>query len=54
MRNFNNFRNMKNFFSSFRQDPRLQKILQNPITLLIGINTTFYVPLLHYSDSMET
>ena len=43
MRNFNNFRNMRNFFSSFRQDPRVNKLFKNPIALLVGINTSLYV-----------
>lgn len=45
MRNFNNFRNFKNFFSTFRNNPKFQKVLQNPITLVFGINTALYVRL---------
>lgn len=43
MRNFNNFRNLKNFFATFRNNPRFQKAIQNPIALVFGINTALYV-----------
>lgn len=54
MRNFNNFKNFKNFFSTFRQNPNIKKIVQNPIALVLGINTALYVFHRYNSDSMET
>ena len=54
MRNFNNFKNVKNFFSSFRQNPNVQKVIKNPITLIFGINTALYVSAPNNSDSLET
>ena len=43
MRNFKNFRNLKNFFATFRNNPRFQKAIQNPIAVVLGINTALYV-----------
>lgn len=54
MRNFKNFKNIKNLFSSFRNNPRFQKALQNPIALVLGINTALYVFLYSQSDCLET
>jgi hypothetical protein len=54
MRNFNNFKHFKNFFSSFRQNPNYQKLTKNPIALVFGINTLLYVYHHIIIDCMET
>lgn len=38
-----NFKNFKSFFNTYKNNEKIQKVLKNPISLVIGINTALYV-----------